>query len=111
MVCELGMSPLGPLHYRRPSSAWDTDSRAAGFSEETARRVDDEIRSIVMRGYETSRQIIERQRPAVEALAKELLEFESVDADRLKTILAESMVPAHTFPPAVRQALNEASMS
>ena len=111
MVCELGMSPLGPLHYRRPSSAWDNDSRAAGFSEETARRVDDEIRAIVMRGYETSRQIIERQRAAVEALAKELLEFESVDADRLKAILAVSMVPAHNFPVAVRQALNEAAMN
>ena len=23
MVCELGMSPLGPVHFRRPSSAWD----------------------------------------------------------------------------------------
>ena len=55
MVCELGMSPLGPVHFRRPSSAWDTDSRASGFSEETARRVDDEIRAHVMRGYETSR--------------------------------------------------------
>jgi cell division protease FtsH len=111
MVCELGMSPLGPLHYRRPSSAWDNDSRAAGFSEETARRVDEEIRTIVMRGYETSRQIIERQRPAVEALAQELLEFESIDANRLKAILAQSMVPAHTFPPAVRQALHDAAMN
>ena len=46
MVCELGMSPLGPVHFRRPSSAWDNDSRAAGFSEETARRVDDEIRAL-----------------------------------------------------------------
>jgi cell division protease FtsH len=86
MVCELGMSPLGPLHYRRPSSAWDSDSRASGFSEETARRVDEEIRKVVMHGYETARQIIERQRPALEALAKELLEVESVDADRLAEI-------------------------
>ena len=62
MVCELGMSPLGPLHFRRPSGAWESDSRAAGFSEETARRVDDEIRALVMRGYETARQIVERQR-------------------------------------------------
>ena len=84
MVCELGMSPLGPLHFRRPSSAWDSDSRAAGFSEETARRVDDEIRVLVMRGYETARQIVERQRAAVTALAEELLDVESVDADRLR---------------------------
>ena len=84
MVCELGMSPLGPLHFRRPSSAWESDSRPGGFSEETARRVDDEIRVLVMRGYETARQIVERQRAAVAALAEELLDVESVDADRLK---------------------------
>jgi cell division protease FtsH len=110
MVCELGMSPLGPLHYRRPSSAFDNDTRAAGFSEETARRVDDEIRTLVMRGYETARQIIERQRPAVKALAEELLEVESVDADRLRDILAASVLTAAAFPPAVRDALLEARL-
>jgi hypothetical protein len=89
MVCELGMSPLGPVHFRRPSSARDVDGGAAGFSEEAARRVDDEIRALVMRGYDTARQIIERQRAAVRALALELLEVESVDADRLKQIIAE----------------------
>ena len=96
MVCELGMSPLGPLHFRRPSSAWESDSRAAGFSEETARRVDDEIRALVMRGYETARQIVERQRAAVKALAEELLEVESVDADRLRELLDASVV--HNAP-------------
>ena len=110
MVCELGMSPLGPLHYRRPSGAFDNDARAAGFSEETARRVDEEIRTLVMRGYETARQIIERQRPAVKALAEELLEAESVDADRLREILAASLLPPATFPSAVRDALIEARL-
>jgi cell division protease FtsH len=94
MVCELGMSPLGPIHFKRPSSAWDNDGKASGFSEDTARRVDDEIRGLVMRGYETARQIIERQRPAVKALADELLDVESVDADRLRQILAAVLVPA-----------------
>ena len=107
MVCELGMSPLGPLHFRRPSSAWDSDSRAAGFSEETARRVDDEIRALVMRGYETARQIVERQRAAVKALAEELLEVESVDADRPEGdsgvgtphVDASGSSPARRLPP------------
>jgi cell division protease FtsH len=111
MVCELGMSPLGPVHYRRPSSAYDTDSRAAGFSEDTARRVDDEIRSLVMRGYETARQIIERQRMALKALAEELLEVESVDADRLKAILAQHVVPAPQMPQSVQEALSEAALN
>jgi cell division protease FtsH len=111
MVCELGMSPLGPLHFKRPSSGWDSDNRAAGFSEETARRVDEEIRTLVMRGYETARQIVERQRGAVKDLAVELLEVESVDADRMKQILANAVVPSTTLPPAVRDALNEAARS
>jgi cell division protease FtsH len=98
MVCELGMSPLGPVLFRRPSSAWDTDSRAAGFSEQAARRVDDEIRALVMRGYETARQIVARERGAVKGLATELLEVESVDADRLKELIALHVVPA---PPAI----------
>ena len=90
MVCELGMSALGPVHFRRPSGVWDSDSRAAGFSEEAARRVDDEISALVMRGYETARQIIERERGAVRALALELLDVESVDGDRLKQIIAQN---------------------
>jgi cell division protease FtsH len=89
MVCELGMSPLGPVHFRRPSGAWDADTRAAGFSEEAARRVDEEISALVMHGYETARQIIERERGSVRALSLELLEVESVDGDRLKQILVE----------------------
>jgi cell division protease FtsH len=111
MVCELGMSPLGPVHYRRPSNAFDNDSRAAGFSEDTARRVDDEIRSMVMRGYETSRQIIERQRTALKALAEELLEVESVDANRLKQILAQHVVPATSMPQSLHQSVSDAALS
>ena len=88
MVCELGMSSLGPVHFRRPSGASSDDGRAAGFSEETARRVDDEIRAQVMRGCQTAREIVERQQDAVRALAVELLEVESVDAERIKQILA-----------------------
>jgi ATP-dependent Zn protease len=73
--------------------------------------VDDEIRVLVMRGYETARQIIERQRAAVKALAEELLEFESVDAGRLTAIMAAAVLPAPSVPPAVRDALNEASLN
>jgi cell division protease FtsH len=105
MVCELGMSPLGPVHFRRPSGAWESEGRAAGFSEDTARRVDDEIRALVMRGCETARQIVEEQRAAVKALALELLDVESVDADRLRQILAEHVVPAVV----VRAAQNDAA--
>jgi cell division protease FtsH len=87
MVCEYGMSPLGPLMFRKSAgNAWDGD-RAAGLSEDTARRVDDEVRTIVMRGYETARQILQHHRPAMTAVAEQLLEVESLDGGELKAIV------------------------
>jgi cell division protease FtsH len=109
MVCELGMSSLGPVLFRRPSGAWDTDTRAAGFSEEAARRVDNEISALVMRGYETAREIIERQRAAVRALAEELLDLESVDADRMKQIMAAHVLPPTTLAAAMQEVSSEGS--
>jgi hypothetical protein len=52
---------------------------------------------VVMRGYETARALLERERCAVEALARELLEHESVDAVRAE-ILAPPAVPPMLTP-------------
>ena len=64
MVCEFGMSTLGPLAYRTPGNPWDTE-RGVGISEATAQRVDEEVRELVMRGYETARQVVAKNRSAV----------------------------------------------
>jgi cell division protease FtsH len=87
MVCEFGMSSLGPLAYRTPGNPWETD-RGVGISEATAQRVDEEVRELVMRGYETARQIVAKNRGAVRALAEELLAVESLDADGIRAVLA-----------------------
>jgi cell division protease FtsH len=87
MVCEFGMSALGPLAYRTPGNPWETD-RGAGISEATAQRVDEEVRELVMRGYETARQIVGKNREAARAMAEELLVVESLDADGIKAIIA-----------------------
>ena len=89
MVCEFGMSSLGPLAYRTPGNPWDTD-RGVGISEATAQRVDDEVRVVVMRGYETARQVIAKHRGAVRAMAEELLRVESLDAEGIKAIMASA---------------------
>jgi cell division protease FtsH len=90
MVCEFGMSPLGPVAFRPPSAAMSGDEPVSGFSEATAQRVDDEIRELVMRGYETARQLLETHRGAVRALAEELLEEESLDADEIRRVLGSN---------------------
>jgi cell division protease FtsH len=89
MVCEFGMSALGPLAYRTPGNPWDSD-RGVGISEATAQRVDDEVRELVMRGYETARQIVAKHHGAVRAMAEELLVVESLDADGIKAIIARA---------------------
>ena len=87
MVCEFGMSALGPIAFRRPSAP-GADDQGAGFSEATARRVDEEIRELVMRGYEQARQLLEEHRDVVRAMAEELLVHESLDADEIRTLVA-----------------------
>jgi len=93
MVCEFGMSALGPLAYRTPGNPWETD-RGAGISEATAQRVDEQVRDLVMRGYETARQLVAAHRHSVQAMAEELLEVESLDADGIKAIIAATAAPA-----------------
>ena len=89
MVCEWGMSELGPLAYRKPGTAFEAD-RSHILSEATAQRVDDEIRKVVMNAYDHARGIIDRNRRAVETMAQALLEDESLEADEIKAILVRS---------------------
>ena len=89
MVCEFGMSKLGPLAFRKPGNAFEGD-RAHNVSEATAQRVDDEIRNVIMNAYDHAKWIIDRNARAVELMAQVLLEQESIDADEIKQILAKA---------------------
>ena len=89
MVCEWGMSELGPLAYRKPGNAFQSD-RPHTVSEATAQRVDDEIRKIVMNAYDHAKWIIERNHAPMRALAEALLEHESLEADEIKALLDKS---------------------
>ncbi len=89
MVCEFGMSDLGPLAYRKPGSSFESD-RAFTVSEATAQRVDDAIRKVVMGGYDHARRVIEQNTDAIVALAEALLEQESLEAHEIKTLLEQA---------------------
>jgi len=87
MVCRFGMSPLGPLAYRREE---DGGGAKAGFSDETARRVDEEIRAIVTRGLDAAQRILDERRDRVRAVAERLLEVETIDADDIRALVTLS---------------------
>jgi len=86
MVCEWGMSDLGPLAYRKPGNSFEND-RPHVLSEATAQRVDEEIRKVVIDAYDRAKSIIERNRRAVDMMAKALLEDESLDAGEISDLM------------------------
>jgi cell division protease FtsH len=86
MVCEWGMSDLGPLAYRKPGNSFDAD-RPHAVSEATAQRVDEAIRKVVLHGYDRAREIIVANREPLRALAEELLLQESLEAAEIRTLL------------------------
>jgi cell division protease FtsH len=92
MVKEYGMSDrLGPIAYekeRRPLFLGPTG--VAGereYSEETAKAIDEEVRSIVDKTYERVRNILLERRNALDHVAKLLLEKEVLEGDELRALL------------------------
>jgi cell division protease FtsH len=57
-------------------------------SEATMQKVDAEIRRIVDEQYALARRLLETNRDRVEAMAKALLEFETLDAEQISDIMA-----------------------
>ena len=91
MVSRFGMSAsLGPVTFGR-TSALRFMPGAVGeernFSEETARAIDAEVRSILEEQYARARRILERRREALEAIAKRLLDVETLDRPQLEALV------------------------
>jgi cell division protease FtsH len=62
------------------------------FSEETAAAIDDEVRNLVDQAYRRAKAVLVGNRPVLNRLAEMLIEKETVDADELQDLLANSDV-------------------
>jgi cell division protease FtsH len=92
MVCEWGMSDLGPLSYGEkdePVFIGRELSSRTDYSQETAQRIDNEVRRIVGDGYEKAKKILTDYRAVLDRIALELLEKESLDGLAVYTIIEE----------------------
>jgi cell division protease FtsH len=63
-------------------------SRQQNISEETARKIDIEVRRLVEEGLNEARQILTDRREELEILAKGLLEYETLSGDEIKDLIA-----------------------
>jgi cell division protease FtsH len=91
MVCEYGMSELGPLTFGKKEEQIFLGREIAqhrDYSEETSIRIDSEVRKIVTEQYERARKIIEENRDTMVRLAEALLEQESLDGVQIRRIVA-----------------------
>jgi len=57
------------------------------ISEETARKIDAEVKRLVEQGYATARKILTEKRDQLEILAKGLLEYETLSGDEVRALL------------------------
>ena len=92
MVCEWGMSEMGPMAYGKPEGEVFLGrdfTRQPDYSEDTARKIDSEVNRIVAASYTRGKKIITDHRDALEAIANVLLEKESLDGEEIYAIILE----------------------
>ncbi len=92
MVCEWGMSELGPLTYGKPDQEIFLGrdlGRRADYSEATAIQIDTEVKKIVTSAYERGRRLIDENQKAMHRIARALLEKEVLDGEQILAIIAE----------------------
>ena len=91
MVCELGMSPLGPIQYERDTGSVflgrDYTNSQKNFSVETATKIDAEVRNIIEHAHQEALRIIKDNKEDVDLIAKTLIEHEQITAEEIDYLL------------------------
>jgi len=103
MVCEWGMSELGPLTFGKKEEQIFLGREIAqhrDYSEDTAIKIDQEVRKLVNTGYSTAKQILADNRETLEKVAKALIEREVLDANEIKTLVDGKELPPMPPPTA-----------
>ena len=96
MVCEWGMSELGPLAFGKKEEAIFLGREIAqhrDFSEATAVDIDKEVKRIVSEAYEKAKNIQNTHRDVLERIAQSLLEREVLDANEVKLLIEGKPLP------------------
>lgn len=104
MVCEWGMSQLGPLSYGKKEEQIFLGREFAthkDYSEETAKNIDAEVLAIVTRNYHRAKQLLSDHLDVLHRLAGELLEKEVLSGAELDELIGEALPKAHRTEPAL----------
>ena len=101
MVCEWGMSGLGPLSFGKKEEQIFLGREIAqhrDYSEETAIKIDAEVRRLVQAGYDRARAVIEEKADALGRIAEALLEREVLDGAEVRLLIEGRPLPELRTP-------------
>jgi cell division protease FtsH len=102
MVCEWGMSELGPLSFGKREEQIFLGREIAqhrDYSEATAIRIDEQVKKLIEDAYNRSRRIIEERADALERIALALLEREVLDGSEVHQLIDGQTLAAVPPPP------------
>jgi cell division protease FtsH len=106
MVCNWGMSELGPLSLGskdEPVFLGRDFSQRADYSDETAGRIDQEMKRFVEEGYSSAKSILTEHVAVLEKLARDLLEFETLDGrevyETIREMTGQNLAPQEEARP------------
>jgi cell division protease FtsH len=107
MVCEWGMSDaMGPLTFGKKEEQIFLGREIAqhqDYSEDTAIRIDQELKRFITTNYDRARSLLEKHRVALDRLAEELLAREVLDADQVRRIVAGEALEEYRAPATAAQ--------
>lgn len=90
MVCQWGMSELGPLSFGERDDLIFLGRELAAhknFSEHTAELIDAEVKKIISRCYQRAKELIENNRDKLLRIAEALLEKEILSSDEINELI------------------------
>ena len=98
MVTQFGMSEeLGTVNYEGSRRAAFLDfpmgPERGPYGEETAQRIDAEVRRLLEEAHDTARRVLTERRPLLETVTRRLLEKEVIEGDELRELVAQSELP------------------
>ncbi len=93
MVTQWGMSDeMGPLQYEEEQGETFlgySQSQRAHMSDETAKKIDSEIRGLVDAGYDRAKDVLTKHEKQLHLLANALLEYETMSGDEIDSLVKD----------------------
>ena len=101
MVTKYGMSTeLGTIAYGENEEEvflGRSVTKQQNMSEETAKKIDEEVKKIVDKGYERARKVLNEKIEDLHKIAKALLIYETLSGDEIRDLILKDIKPTRSF--------------